>query len=157
MSIFLSLSFYLFCGFFFWIYSSKLILVKIIVEIAILPMKISHFHNKNLILNKESIVVWVFGQIYFLILIISYFPWNFHPYSLNIRSEIWWWSITLIKFILVINNHIKNINWFLANVPILYTLKTQENQRFSGSFSEYKMRNESWLTKKWLTKHTKLL
>ena len=31
-------------------------------------------------------------------------------------------------------------NSFLANVPILYPLKTPENQRFSGVFREYKMR-----------------
>ena len=32
------------------------------------------------------------------------------------------------------------INPFLANVPILYTLKTPENQRFSGVFRGYKTR-----------------
>ena len=32
------------------------------------------------------------------------------------------------------------INPFLANVPILYALKTPENQRFSGVFRGYKMR-----------------
>ena len=31
------------------------------------------------------------------------------------------------------------INPFLANVPILYPLKTPENQRFSGVFRAYKM------------------
>ena len=30
-------------------------------------------------------------------------------------------------------------NPFLANVPILYPLKTPENQRFSGVFREHKM------------------
>ena len=30
------------------------------------------------------------------------------------------------------------INPFLANVPILYPLKTPENQRFSGVFRGYK-------------------
>ena len=31
------------------------------------------------------------------------------------------------------------LNQFLANAPILYPLKTPENQRFSGVFSGYKM------------------
>ena len=31
-------------------------------------------------------------------------------------------------------------NPFLANVPILYPLKTPENQRFSGVFRGYKMK-----------------
>ena len=31
------------------------------------------------------------------------------------------------------------INQFLANVPILYPLKTPENQRFFGVFRGYKM------------------
>ena len=31
------------------------------------------------------------------------------------------------------------LNSFLANVPILYPLKTSENQRFSGGFRRYKM------------------
>ena len=31
------------------------------------------------------------------------------------------------------------LNPFLANVPILYPLKTPENQRFSGVFRWYKM------------------
>ena len=31
------------------------------------------------------------------------------------------------------------INPFLANVPILYPLKTPENQRFSGVFKGFKM------------------
>ena len=30
-------------------------------------------------------------------------------------------------------------NSFLANVPIFYSLKTPENQRFSGVFKEYEM------------------
>ena len=30
-------------------------------------------------------------------------------------------------------------NPFLANIPILYPLKTSENQRFSGVFRDYKM------------------
>ena len=33
----------------------------------------------------------------------------------------------------------KCINRFLADVPILYPLKTPENQRFSGVFRGYKM------------------
>ena len=38
-------------------------------------------------------------------------------------------------------NHNLNfyVNPFLANVPILYPLKTPENQRFSGAFRGYKM------------------
>ena len=31
------------------------------------------------------------------------------------------------------------VNPFLANVPILYSYKTTENQRFSGCFQGYKM------------------
>ena len=31
------------------------------------------------------------------------------------------------------------VNLFLANVPILYPLKTPENIRFSGVFRRYKM------------------
>ena len=31
------------------------------------------------------------------------------------------------------------LNPFLANVPILYPLKTPENQKFSGVFRGYKM------------------
>ena len=31
------------------------------------------------------------------------------------------------------------INPFFANFPILYSLKTTENQRFSGVFREYEM------------------
>ena len=34
---------------------------------------------------------------------------------------------------------INAFNPFLANVPILYPLKTPENQRFSGVFRGYKM------------------
>ena len=33
-----------------------------------------------------------------------------------------------------------DFNTYLANVPILYLLKTPENQRFSGIFRGYKMR-----------------
>ena len=33
----------------------------------------------------------------------------------------------------------KWVNPFLANIPILYSLKTLEKQRFSGVFREYKM------------------
>ena len=35
--------------------------------------------------------------------------------------------------------YIHHLNLFLANVPILYPLKTPENQRFSGVFRGYKM------------------
>ena len=35
---------------------------------------------------------------------------------------------------------VNEINPFLANVLILYTLKSSENQRFSGVFRGYKMR-----------------
>ena len=34
---------------------------------------------------------------------------------------------------------IEMFNQILANFPILYPLKTLENQRFSGVFREYKM------------------
>ena len=36
--------------------------------------------------------------------------------------------------------YICHIKPFLVNVPILYSLKTPENKRFSGVFGEYKMR-----------------
>ena len=37
------------------------------------------------------------------------------------------------------NDTQKVINPFLANIPILYPLKTSESQRFSGVFKRYKM------------------
>ena len=36
-------------------------------------------------------------------------------------------------------NFVSDIKQFLANVPILYLLKTPENQRLPGVFMEYKM------------------
>ena len=35
--------------------------------------------------------------------------------------------------------YVVEINPFLANIPILYSQKTPENQRFSGVFRGYKM------------------
>ena len=35
--------------------------------------------------------------------------------------------------------YVVEINPFLANIPILYSLKTPENQSFSGVFRGYKM------------------
>ena len=44
-------------------------------------------------------------------------------------------------FHLLTNDHFQGdfLNPFLNNVPILYPLKTPENQRFSGVFRGYKM------------------
>ena len=39
----------------------------------------------------------------------------------------------------LIQHSIQVINTFLVNVPILYPLKTPENQKFSGVFRGYKM------------------
>ena len=45
------------------------------------------------------------------------------------------------KIILLKNKKLMKVDFnpFLANVPILYPLKTPENQRFSGVFRGYKM------------------
>ena len=45
------------------------------------------------------------------------------------------------KIILLKNKKLMKMDFnpFLANVPILYPLKTPENQRFSGVFRGYKM------------------
>ena len=37
------------------------------------------------------------------------------------------------------SNFICDFNPFLVNVPVLYPLKTPENQRFFGAFKGYKM------------------
>ena len=39
----------------------------------------------------------------------------------------------------VLKKALRSIKPFLANVPILYPLKTPENPRFSGVFRAYKM------------------
>ena len=44
-------------------------------------------------------------------------------------------------------SHKELINPFVANFPILYLLKPQDNQRFSGVFRENKM---GILAKKWV-------
>ena len=46
--------------------------------------------------------------------------------------------VTVSRFNKQISNHLTILNSFLANVPILYSLKTPENQRFSGVFRGYK-------------------
>ena len=41
-------------------------------------------------------------------------------------------------------NFLNIVNPFLANDPILYPLKTPENQRFSSVFREYKIATLAW-------------
>ena len=45
-------------------------------------------------------------------------------------------GVHLVKFM---NTNVDLLNPLMANVPILYSLKTTENLRFSGIFREYKM------------------
>ena len=40
---------------------------------------------------------------------------------------------------MVFMNDNETINQFLANIPILYPLKTSENRKFSGVFRGYKI------------------
>ena len=44
------------------------------------------------------------------------------------------------------------INPFLTNVPILYSLKTLENQKFTGVFRGYKMRALTRTELSWLNR-----
>ena len=102
---------------------NQIILIIILLEIVFFnKINITEYSNNNSVCWKHAFSLFIFTNVVFL-----YFAQN---YSQRLRRE---WNNNLWSFFEIIN-----LNPFSTNVPLLYSLKTSENLRFSDVFRGYR-------------------